>query len=213
MALKATLAWLCSVAVLHWCAAQDGASAPKCSSRSELLENLKGAVECVDNVPADGGAQQTAALMLYLKHLTGALLGEQLRDCHGAAPSQCPNADVPENGGLACVTVANKRYCKPLCNHGFDFGFLRRSRPYDECSEATGYRWNTQYVGGNQLAVCQEAAVAVSGVSSAYFPRGQECLAAKADDQLTDGVARAFVAELKSQEIEAEPQDVCLVCG
>ena len=38
-------------------------------------------------------------------------------DCQGAEPKKCPEADVPENGGLVCVTVDNKRYCKPMCNH------------------------------------------------------------------------------------------------
>lgn len=40
-----------------------------------------------------------------------------LTDCQGAQPEECPQANVPKNGGLACVTVANRRYCKPLCNY------------------------------------------------------------------------------------------------
>lgn len=39
-------------------------------------------------------------------------------------------------------------------SQGYDFAFLRRSRIFDECSSQTGYKWNTQYVGGNKLAVC-----------------------------------------------------------
>lgn len=42
-----------------------------------------------------------------------------------------------------------------LRSQGYDFAFLRRSRPYEECSEQTGFKWQSQYVGGNALAVCQ----------------------------------------------------------
>lgn len=41
-----------------------------------------------------------------------------------------------------------------LVSQGYDFAFIRRSRIFDECSAQTGYKWNTQYVGGNKLAVC-----------------------------------------------------------
>ena len=38
-------------------------------------------------------------------------------DCQGARPRECPAPEVPENGGLVCVTVNSTRYCKPFCNH------------------------------------------------------------------------------------------------
>lgn len=41
-----------------------------------------------------------------------------------------------------------------LLSQGYDFGFLRHSRLYEECSQRTGYAWTTQYVGGKKLAVC-----------------------------------------------------------
>lgn len=37
---------------------------------------------------------------------------------------------------------------------GFDFAFIRKSRLYDECSEQTKYKWDSQYIGGRTLAVC-----------------------------------------------------------
>lgn len=37
---------------------------------------------------------------------------------------------------------------------GYDFAFMRRSHVYDECKNQTRHKWNTQYVGGNKLAVC-----------------------------------------------------------
>lgn len=109
-------------------------------------------------------------------------------ECQGSEPTQCKEAEVPKNGGLACATVDNKRYCKPMCNYvsgtcmyqhlsyiflffmihivesgisntslfsqGYDFGFLRKRRVFDECSGQTGYQWQSQYVGGNKLAEC-----------------------------------------------------------
>lgn len=38
-------------------------------------------------------------------------------ECQGAEPQNCPEPEVPENGGLACVTADNQRLCKPMCNH------------------------------------------------------------------------------------------------
>ncbi|XP_042290252.1 uncharacterized protein si:ch1073-126c3.2 [Thunnus maccoyii] len=148
-----------------------------------------------------------------MRNLTDTVHKHQLRECQGAEPKKCPEAEVPENGGLACVTVANKRYCKPLCNHGYDFGFLRRSRFYDECSEQTGYKWSTQYVGGNKLAVCNEASIQVSGAKTAYFPKDQDCLTTKKNSQLQDSIMEDLTTELKSQGIQGEQQFACLVCG
>ncbi|TNN40507.1 Fibroblast growth factor receptor 2 [Liparis tanakae] len=129
-----------------------------CTSQTELLKRLSAdlevAAECGDYLQSAWKKQERAALLLAMRNVTDVLNTHMLRECHGAKPKKCPAAEVPPNGGLACVTVANKRYCKPLCNHGYDFAFLRRSRPYDECSERTRFHWETQYIGGNRLAVC-----------------------------------------------------------
>ncbi|KAM6997104.1 uncharacterized protein LKV04_005828 [Tautogolabrus adspersus] len=148
-----------------------------------------------------------------MRHLTESLHKQQLTECQGAEPTKCPDAEVPNNGGLACVTVANKRYCKPLCNSGYDFGFMRRSHIYDECSEQTGYKWNTQYVGGNKLAVCNAASIQVSGAATAYFPKDQDCLTTKSSSQLETSIIQLLTSELESQGIQGEPQNGCLVCG
>ncbi|KAI3363483.1 hypothetical protein L3Q82_012094, partial [Scortum barcoo] len=157
--------------------------------------------------------QQTASLLLSIRDVTDALHKHQLKECRDAEPKQCPEAEVPENGGLACVSVDNKRYCKPLCNHGYDFEFMRRSRLFDECSMQTGYKWATQYVGGNKLAVCIESSVQVSGAKTAYFPQDQDCQTTKSITQLQDGVFANFTAELKSQGVQGDPQHLCLRCG
>lgn len=44
-------------------------------------------------------------------------------------------------------------------SQGYDFNFLRRSRLFEECSEQTGHKWVTQYVGGNKLAMCNGEAI------------------------------------------------------
>lgn len=49
---------------------------------------------------------------------------------------------------------------------GFDFAFLRLSRVYDECSERTKYKWDSQYIGGNTLAVCNGETASAAHVLS-----------------------------------------------
>uniref|UniRef100_A0A7N8YKR7 Si:ch1073-126c3.2 n=1 Tax=Mastacembelus armatus TaxID=205130 RepID=A0A7N8YKR7_9TELE len=163
MALTKTVIWLYSLAVLSSSAPQHETVAQNCSSQTtpleRLPEDLKVATECAEALLPAQTAQQTAALLLSTRNLEDALNRHQLKECQGAEPTKCPEAEVPDNGGLACVTVDNKRYCKPFCNHGYDFGFIRRSRLYDECSEQTGYKWDTQYTGGNKLADCNGKAV------------------------------------------------------
>ncbi|XP_044069703.1 uncharacterized protein si:ch1073-126c3.2 isoform X2 [Siniperca chuatsi] len=209
MSLKGTLAWLCSLAVLSFSAAQDETLLQNCNLQT-LLADLKVAVECGENL--SWSAQQAAALLLSMRNLTDTLQ-HQLKKCQAAEPKKCPEAEVPDNGGLACVTVADKRYCKPLCNYGYDFGFIRRSRLYDECSKQTGHKWDTQYIGGNTLAVCNKASIQVSGAQTAYFPKDQDCLTTMSSSQLQNRTIEDFHTELKNQGIQGEPQDACLVCG
>ncbi|KAI4875660.1 hypothetical protein NFI96_029809, partial [Prochilodus magdalenae] len=98
-------------------------------------------------------------------------------------PGDCPFPVVHSKGGLACVSAERKVYCKPMCNEGQDFSFLRRTRVYEECSAATNNKWTTQYVGGNKLAVCNTP---ISGAPSAYFPKDQDCLKTKSDQDLEE---------------------------
>lgn len=123
---------------------------------------------------------------------------------------------------------------------GFDFAFLRRSRLYDECSEKTGHKWDSQYIGGNTLAVCNgeasppgctqaprthtdvgfwfsflfpEALFPISGVTTAYFPKNQDCVTTKSNSDQQRHVLDTFIRELRNQDVDAEPQHACLVCG
>ncbi|XP_041644820.1 uncharacterized protein si:ch1073-126c3.2 [Cheilinus undulatus] len=215
MALKGALIWLCLLSVLSFSASQDSTIPQSCSADvlEQLSSNLKVTAECSDNLPFTLSAHQTASLLLSMRNLTGILHKQQLSDCEGAEPKNCSAAEVPDNGGLACVSVNNKRYCKPLCNYGYDFGFIRRGRVYDECSEQTRYKWSTQYIGGNKLAVCNESPFQISGVPSAYFPRDQDCLTTKGNIKRQKSIIQQFTTELISQGIDGTPQFECLVCG
>ncbi|XP_056250729.1 uncharacterized protein si:ch1073-126c3.2 [Seriola aureovittata] len=217
MALKGLLIWICSLAVLSSSAAADETVPRKCSSQTQLMErlsaDLKVAVECGDNLTSAWSEQQTAAVLLSMRNLADSLHKHQLKGCQSAEPKQCPEAEVPSNGGLACVSVGNNTYCKPLCNDGYDFGFIRRSRLFDKCTEQTRYKWDTQYVGGNKLAVCNETPIRISGAKTAYFPKHQDCLTTKSNSELQRSIIETFTAELKSEGIQGESQHGCLVCG
>lgn len=167
--------------------------------------------ECGQNLSWSG--EQKAAVLIAMRSLTDLLHEHLQNECRDAEPQECPEPEIPANGGLACAKVDGKHYCKPLCNHGYDFSFLRRSRVFDECTSQTRHKWNTQYVGGNKLAVCNEASIPISGTNTAYFPQGQDCLTTVSSGQQRDAVLRLFVDELKAHGIDGKPQHLCLVCG
>ncbi|KAG8000279.1 hypothetical protein GBF38_002508, partial [Nibea albiflora] len=96
---------------------------------------------------------------------------------------------------------------------GYDFGFLRKSRLHEECSQQNNYRWSTQYVGGNKLAVCNKESVQVAGAKSAYFPKDQDCRTTKTSSQLQNSTLEVFINELKTNGVTGVAQYVCLVCG
>ncbi|XP_028983566.1 uncharacterized protein si:ch1073-126c3.2 isoform X3 [Betta splendens] len=212
MGFKGAVIWICSLAALSLPTAKttDETSLPTCNS-TQLYNNLSAdlkqvAVECGGNLLSVWTEQQRTQLLLSLNNLTESLHKLQLKDTN-----KCPKAKVPENGGLVCVTVASKRYCKPLCNHGYDFGFIRRSRLFEECSEQTRYQWSSQYVGGNALAVCNKA-IQVAGAKSAYFPEGQNCQTTKSNEELEKSISDTFSTELRNQGIEVQLEVPSLQC-
>ncbi|KAE8281080.1 hypothetical protein D5F01_LYC21663 [Larimichthys crocea] len=210
MALRGTLIWTCTLAVWFSSASKDDSET--CSlDAANLTAVVEEALQCGEALPWSG--QQTAALLLSLSSLTHRLQQHQLKECQGAEPQNCPEPEVPENGGLACVTADNQRLCKPMCNHGYDFAFLRISRLYDKCSEQTNYKWDTQYVGGNKLAVCNRQLVQISGAKSAYFPKDQDCRKTKSISQLQNNTLEIFISEVKNKGIPGAAQHACLVCG
>ncbi|KAM4599181.1 uncharacterized protein V3H82_002562 [Fundulus diaphanus] len=214
MAFRGTLTWLCSLAVVCSSGNHESTTA-NCDSQTELFqrltEDLKMAAECTDKSILQWSSEQAAEVLITMRNLTARLYKHQLKECQDAEPKMCQQPEVPSNGGLACVTVSNKRYCKPICNSGYDFGFLRRSRLFDECGEQTNYQWNSQYVGGGRLAVCNEAAVKVSGSTSAYFTK--DCLTTKSSSEQWNATMEVFTQELKDAGIAGNPKHLCLACG
>ncbi|KAK1791213.1 hypothetical protein P4O66_013233 [Electrophorus voltai] len=104
-------------------------------------------------------------------------------------------------------------HCSGLEAQGYDFAFLRRSRLFEECSPATKHKWTTQYVGGNRLAVCNKSNMQISGVTSAYFLKDQDCLSTKSDSALEERVINTFVQELQDSHIKGNYTHACLLCG
>ncbi|OCT59759.1 hypothetical protein XELAEV_18000631mg [Xenopus laevis] len=128
--------------------------------------------------------------------------------------SNCSMPLVPRNGGLVCAYLGSVYYCKPMCNKGYDFSFLRRSRPYEECGKHTGYTWTSQYVSGQRLAECIESQVAVSGVPTAYF-NDDKCQNIVSIFKIEQQYVNTFLQELKKKQIENEHDDRFdfVVCG
>lgn len=216
MEFAGTLLWLWTVTALFLSSTQDQSAPQNCSTKQEftqLSQQLERAVLCGDSVWSGWNSQETAQVLSSISTLAQRLHAHQLTDCEGAEPHRCPAAEAPENGGLLCVTISDRRYCKPLCHHGFDFDFPRLSRVFEECSEQTGFRWNSQYVGGNRLAACNKASLAVAGFKSAYFPKGQSCLQTKANATLLSLAMEQFLRELPRGGHQEEPLSPCLVCG
>ncbi|XP_064419141.1 uncharacterized protein SI:CH1073-126C3.2 [Latimeria chalumnae] len=135
------------------------------------------------------------------------------KTCEKFLPVECPIPLAPNNGGLVCVTIDSKRYCKPMCNQGYDFTFLRKSQPYEQCGADTKKFWTTQYIGGNMLAVCAESSIAVSGISSAYFPK--DCQTALFNYTMQEEQVGVFLQELNDEKIIGNHMGEydCLLCG
>ncbi|MEE6488699.1 hypothetical protein FKM82_015323 [Ascaphus truei] len=130
------------------------------------------------------------------------------------SPSNCTLPLVPSNGGLVCVHLGGVQYCKPMCNQGYDFAFLRRSRVYEECGKHTGFSWTTQYVGGRRLAECIATPFAISGVSTAYFSDAK-CQQIVATAEMEQKYVTHFLGELKNKTIENGHEELMdfVVCG
>ncbi|KAL0964520.1 hypothetical protein UPYG_G00325060 [Umbra pygmaea] len=186
-----------------------------CSSSTltiqELSSQLQKAIQCPENLTSQWGNSETATVLNSLITLTDILQKNEKAVCQKVEPKECPAALAQSKGGIVCVTINNKRYCKPLCNQGFDFAFLRISRLYEECSKDTEYKWTTQYIGGNKLAVCQKSSHPIAGGEKTYFAK--DCLTTKSNSTLENQLVKEFVSQLESKDIKGTPQHSCLICG
>ncbi|KAF7220545.1 uncharacterized protein si:ch1073-126c3.2 [Nothobranchius furzeri] len=210
MALKAALTWLCLISGVSFSGAAE-TSPMNCDSAlfMNLTAGLKMVAECEEF--SQWSSKQRAELLILMRDLTESLHNNQLKECQSAEWRKCPLANAPANGGLVCATAANRTFCKPMCNSGHDFAFLRRSRLFDECSEQTNYKWNSQYGGGTRLAVCNKESIQISGAKSAYFPN--DCLTTRSSDGMQRSIFGNFTSELKDAGITEDPQHLCLICG
>ncbi|KAF7710850.1 uncharacterized protein si:ch1073-126c3.2 [Silurus meridionalis] len=197
--------------------AQTNSSTDQCTSSQwsyeEFSEKLKISDECMEALAAQWTESQNAAILNNLNRLMDIFKKNQKSVCKDATPKECPAPAVQSKGGIVCVSAKGKRYCKPMCNEGYDFSFLRTSRLYEECSDATGFTWTTQYVGGNKLAVCNKSNIQISATSSAYFPVNQDCWVTKSNSTLEEEVINTFENELSAKNIQGPYTHRCFVCG
>ncbi|KAF5890584.1 uncharacterized protein DAT39_019712 [Clarias magur] len=182
-------------------------------SFKEISEKLKIPGDCLKSLIDEWTDSQTAEIFINLNRLVDIIKKSEKSACKDASPKQCPVPEAPSNGGVVCVSVGEKRYCKPMCNKGYDFAFLRRSRLYEECSNDTVYHWTTQYVGGNRLAICDESNTPIAGAPSAYFPENQDCFTTQSNSTLELKVINIFQEELGAKNIAGPYKDKCLMCG
>ncbi|KAK1166702.1 hypothetical protein AOXY_G13422 [Acipenser oxyrinchus oxyrinchus] len=181
---------------------------------NRLFTDLKNIRESPEEIQA-WSRENIASLRGLLQKVTNLLKAEQQKSCKEFVPENCTAPLPPTSGGLVCVTINDVRYCKPMCNQGYDFNFLRRSRLYEQCGDHTSYKWFTQFIGGSKLAVCFESRIPVSGAPSAYFPKEQDCEETVQDYSLEKQQIDRFVKELKEDGITGEHNEVndCLLCG
>ncbi|XP_026080361.1 uncharacterized protein LOC113057291 [Carassius auratus] len=176
----------------------------------QQLQDLK---NCLEMLSITWTTYQNANIFNQLQTLSEIIQRQQNEELRRLLPANCSSPAVPEDGGLLCISVKHKAYCKPMCNAGYDFTFLRRSRLFEECSSATKDKWTTQFIGGNRLAICDKSHTAVSGAPSAYFPVGQDCQKLKSDEQLTRNITDIFTSELVKAGITLSTESSGLLCG
>ncbi|KAJ8417968.1 hypothetical protein AAFF_G00136770 [Aldrovandia affinis] len=200
---KITISVICLVLTIFFPSAAsqettDSTNSSSCSAEPMPFERLsiqlKDAVDCIETLMDQLEGDQSASLLDSLSNVTHLLQKHQKKACSKFTPKECPAPEIHSNGGLVCVTIADTRYCKPMCNEGFDFAFLRRSRLYEHCNKASGHKWTTQYVGGNKLAICNIVYTRITseesppcksaGASGAYFPKDQDCMKIKSQKNL-----------------------------
>uniref|UniRef100_A0A8C8RS41 Uncharacterized protein n=1 Tax=Pelusios castaneus TaxID=367368 RepID=A0A8C8RS41_9SAUR len=209
--------FLISAACLMTNSIEVGSADCKNADLSDLTHQVERFSQCFLEMLPHRNRTEVNALVWSLQQVLDRLREVQGKACKAFMPENCSAPEAPQNGGLVCVSIDSVHYCKPMCNQGYDFAFLRRSRVYEKCGASTGYSWTTQLVGGNRLADCLSSPVAVSGVKSAYFPSHMSC-----QQTIANATAEREQIEIFHKELaEAEP-DVsqklekafdCVLCG
>ncbi|XP_029465322.1 uncharacterized protein LOC115095563 [Rhinatrema bivittatum] len=168
----------------------------KTASLSDLIDQLEHLLNSSETVSTSQRSEVNSLVWEFQQGLD-ILKKVQEKAWNNFTPRNCSAPLAPSNGGLVCVTIASVRYCKPMCNQGYDFAFLRKSRLFEECGIHTGYSWTTQLVGGNKLADCIASSVAVSGQTSAYFPTDMNCHKTIANSAEEEKHIRIFLQDLQ----------------
>ncbi|XP_051504589.1 uncharacterized protein si:ch1073-126c3.2 [Myxocyprinus asiaticus] len=198
----------------YWSYGQDTSS---CSSSEfsfeQLNQKLKEIKNCLEAVSGQWTPYQNAEILNQLIMLSDIIQKQQSAELLRLLPENCTAPAVPKDGGLLCVSAENKIYCKPMCNAGYDFNFIRRSRLYEECSAATQHKWTTQFIGGNRLADCSKSHISVAGAPSAYFHEGKDCHKTNSDEQLVGNITNIFQSELVKAGITKLIKSSGLLCG
>ncbi|XP_019357853.1 PREDICTED: uncharacterized protein LOC109287336 [Gavialis gangeticus] len=186
----------------------------KNANLTSLTQQLKTFSQCFEKM-LPHSRNKINALAWRVQHVLELLRKVQAKACK--ALDKCSLPLAPPNGGLVCVTIDHVHYCKPMCNQDYDFGFLRRSRIYEQCGSSTGFSWTTQLVGGNRLAVCNPASTAISGVASAYFPPNVTCWETIADATAEKHLINTFLGDLAKEGLDVldkHDEDFdCIICG
>ncbi|XP_053731177.1 uncharacterized protein si:ch1073-126c3.2 [Synchiropus splendidus] len=216
MDIRWTLLILFTLTGVSFTVSPDESGPQNCSSQLQLFNRMLADVEladaCFPKPPTVWSSQQLAMMLLHMRNLNEKMHKHHLTECEMAQPKNCTALEVPENGGLACVTIAMRRFCRPLCHHGYDFAFIKGSPTYVECSEQTRFRWSTQYVGGNKVAVCHWSRLPPQ-TGNMYFPKSQNCLTTKQSSELTQNILEDLISEVKRQGIDGAAESACLLCG
>ncbi|KAJ1142402.1 hypothetical protein NDU88_008727 [Pleurodeles waltl] len=160
------------------------------TTQMEEIENLGDAMKNLNRTHIN-------ALVWSVQQVLVTLKAYQKEAYHKVKPPTCPLPQAPSNGGLVSVNMNDVAYCKPMCNKGYDFNFLRRSRLYEECGEHTAFVWTTQFIGGTRLAECIASNTTVSGGPTSYFPADSPCQKTIANSLMEDTQIHIFVDELK----------------
>ncbi|XP_069467150.1 uncharacterized protein [Ambystoma mexicanum] len=183
-----------------------------------LLKNLTGHMKDFSKHSEDLKSMNRTHINLLVWSVQEVLdtLKDYQREAYKAVhPQTCPLPEAPSNGGVVCTSMDNVHYCKPMCNQGYDFSFLRRTRLYEECGNHTGNTWTTQFIGGKRLANCIASKIAVSGAPSAYFPADMKCQKTIVDSTIEDQQIHIFLTELRAKNITQnhDMKTDCIICG
>ncbi|XP_078386735.1 uncharacterized protein LOC144668515 [Cetorhinus maximus] len=179
------------------------------ASFSNMLKEL---AKCPDDAVKNLTTEEQRGLLALLRTTANSLESIHVKACQNVNPKNCSFPLIPANGGLICMTHEKTRYCKPMCNRGYDFGFLRRSRLYESCGNETHYQWTAQYLARKRLAICSESSTRVSGVDSAYFPnRCQDALYNYTQEKVLISIFKDELKKLGIEKINSKTK--CLLCG